>query len=153
MLFVCFTTLGCATRSETFDVSVKNESAQPVTVWLTKDGPPEEDGWRSPESIAINFVVKDEKIGGVIVPTGKTATTGKRKARLERGTSAVLRVYRGEMRMSELLANGADSPDRADVTLNAGVNRLVVREAQGRLNVAPAGQIPPVAAPAPPSSR
>src|SRR5215207_8053952 len=83
-LISCFASVGCATRTETFDVSVRNESAGPITIWLTKTGGPEEEGWRSPESIAINFVVEDEKLGGVIVPPRNTATTGKTKGKFDR---------------------------------------------------------------------
>ena len=135
LLFACFASVGCATRTETFDVTVRNESAGPVTIWLTKTGGPEEEGWRSPESIAINFVVEDEQIGGVIVPPRNTATTGKTKGKFERDSYAVLRVYRGEMKMSEMLANGKDSPNRADLILDPGVNRLVVTDAAGKIAV------------------
>ena len=135
VFFACFASVGCATRTETFDVTVRNESAGPVTLWLTKTGGPEEQGWRSPESIAINFVVEDEKIGGVIVPPRNTATTGKTKGKFDPDSYAVLRVYRGEMRMSEMLANGTDSPNRADLILDPGVNRLVVSDAAGKIDV------------------
>ena len=131
--------LGCATRTETFDVSVRNDSSQSVIVWLTKTGGPEEEGWRSPESVAINFVVGDEPIGGVVVPQGKTAETGPRKAKMTADSRAVLRVYRGEMTMSDLLANGPTSPDRADVVLEPGPSRFVVLDAPGKLQVVPAG--------------
>ncbi len=142
LLAACAST-GCATRTDTFDVTVRNDSAQPVTVWLTKVGGPEEDGWRSPESIAINFVVEDEPIGGVVVPAGNTAATGKRKAKLDPDARAVLRVYRGEIKLSELLANGTDSPNRADVTLYPGENRLVVTDAAGKIAVNRAGEATP----------
>lgn len=135
VLFGCFVSVGCATRTETFDVSVRNESAGPITIWLTKTGGPEENGWRTPESIAINFIVEDEKIGGVIVPANNTASTGKTKGKFDRDSYAVLRVYRGEMKMSELLANGTDSPNRADLILDPGLNRLVVTDTAGKLAV------------------
>ena len=134
-LLAGFASAGCATRTETFDVSVRNESPGPVIVWLTKIGGPEEERWRSPESIAINFVVEDERIGGVLVPAGNTADTGKQKAKLEKDSRAVLRVYKGEMTMSQMLANGSDSPNRADVILDPGVNRFTVTEASGKLKV------------------
>jgi hypothetical protein len=143
LLVTCLAITGCATHSETFDVSVRNNSSQPVTVWLTKIGGPEEEGWRSPESVAINFVVQDERIGGVVVPAGNTATTGKRKAKLDPDSAAVLRVYKGEMKMSELLANGKDSPNRADVVLDPGENRLIVTETAGKITVTRAGETPP----------
>ena len=130
---------GCATRTETFDVTVRNDSTQDVIAWLTKTGGPEEEGWRSPESIAINFVVEDEELGGVIIPPGNTGRTGKQKAKLNRDSRAVLRVYRGRMKMSEMLANGSDSPNRADMILDPGVNRFVVTDPGGKLTVTRGG--------------
>jgi hypothetical protein len=146
-IFVALICTGCATRTETVDVSVRNDAAQPVTVWLTKIGGPEQEGWRSPESIAINFVVGEEPIGGVIVPPKSTARTGKRSGKFDRESYPVLRVYRGEMKLSEMLANGKDSPNRADVVLEPGVNRFVVTDPAGKLTVDRADTLP-AAAPA-----
>ncbi|MGB7157595.1 MAG: hypothetical protein WBD40_05990 [Tepidisphaeraceae bacterium] len=145
-LVTCALLTGCATRTETFDVSVKNDSAQPVTIWLTKTAGPEQEGWRSPESVAINFEVGDEPIGGVVVPSGQTAATGKRKGKFDPNSRAVLRVYKGQMTMSELLANGSDSPDRSDVILDPGVNDLVVRDAERKLDVRHADEPAPTTA-------
>ncbi len=145
LLLACAAFAGCATRTETFNVTVRNDSGQPVTIWLAKIGGPEQEGWRSPESLAINFVVEDEPIGGVVVPPGNTAETGRRKAKLDEDSLAVLRVYKGEMRLSELLANGKDSPHRSDVILSPGKNAFVVTEAKGRIAVSRAGQAAPTA--------
>ena len=135
LCLIWFSATGCATRTDTFDVSVRNETAQPIIVWLTKSGGPEEEGWRSPESIAINYVVEEEPLGGVSVPAGKSATTGKRKGKFLPDSHAVLRVYKGPMTMSEILANGSDSPNRADSVLYPGVNRVSVVDADGKLKV------------------
>jgi hypothetical protein len=135
--FLLLASVGCATRTETFDVTVRNESAGPITVWLTKTGGPEEEGWRSPESIAINFVVEDEKLGGVIVPPRNTARTGKTKGKFDPDSYAVLRVYRGEMKMSEMLANGKDSPNRADLILRPGRTRVGVSDTAGKITIFP----------------
>jgi len=118
-----------------FNISVKNESAQPIIVWLTKLGGPVEDGWRSPEDVAINFVVGEEPLGGVVVARGNTAETGQRKGKFDSGSRAVLRVYKGQMTLSEILANGSDSPNRTDVMLDPGISRFVVRDASGKLSV------------------
>ena len=145
LLLVCLASSGCATRTETFEVSVRNESASPVIVWLTKLGGPEEEGWRTPESIAINFVVEDEQMGNVLVEPGETGETGKEKAKLDKDSRAVLRVYKGEMKMSEMLANGSDSPNRADTFLNPGMNQFTVTDADGKLTLTRTGQgqLPP----------
>jgi hypothetical protein len=131
--------MGCATRTETFDVTVRNDSRQDIIAWTTKVGGPEEEGWRSPESIAINFVVDDEELGGVIIPPGQTGSTGKDKAKLNPDAYAVLRIYRGRMKLSEMLANGKGSPDRIDVVLRPGANRFIVTDADGKLSVARGG--------------
>lgn len=147
LLFFGAASTGCATRTETFDVSVRNDSRQDVVAWLTKIGGPEEEGWRSPESIAINFVVEDEELGGVIIPPGKTGRTGKQKAKLNPDARAVVRIYKGRMKMSEMLASDKDSPSRADMVLHPGVNRFVVTDAGGKLTVKRAGEpaTPPAA--------
>jgi hypothetical protein len=136
---------GCATRTEVVDVSVRNDAAQPITVWLTKMGGPEQDGWRSPESIAINYVVGDERIGGVIVPSKSTARTGKRSGKFDPESYPVLRVYRGDMKLTEMLANGKDSPNRADVVLEPGANRFIVTDPNGKLTVDRADTLPTTA--------
>lgn len=141
LLILSLASAGCATRTETFDISVRNESKQDVVAWLTKIGGPEEEGWRSPESIAINYVVEDEELGGVIIPPGNTGNVTQ-KAKLDRDARAVLRVYKGRMTMSEMMANGKDSPNRADMILDPGVNRFVVTDAAGELTVKRVGESP-----------
>ncbi len=133
----CLSSAGCATRTETFDVSVRNDTAGPVIVWLTKIGGPEQEGWRSPESIAINFVVEDERVGGEVVPPGHKAETGKLKAKLDKDSRAVLRVYKGEMTMSQLLANDKDSPSRDDLILIPGRTTVAVVEQDSKLKIVP----------------
>ena len=40
--------VGCA-PTKSFEVTVRNQSDVPVMLWLTKDGPPAEKGWWTPE--------------------------------------------------------------------------------------------------------
>lgn len=128
---------GCSSAREyTFDVSVKNDSAGPVTIWLTKDGPPLEQGWRSPEQVALRSPGHEERIGGVLVPPGKTASTGPIKGKFEPGTFAWLRIYDGKYEsFSDLLAVSPRSSKRVDQPLDPGVNQLVVRSRNGRIHV------------------
>ena len=45
---------GCHSyETRAYDVMVRNDSPVPIVVWLTKDGPPYEQAWLSPEDIAI----------------------------------------------------------------------------------------------------
>jgi hypothetical protein len=48
LLLLCCV-VGCnSMQQRTYDVSVKNDSTKPITIWLTKDGPAWERGWKSP---------------------------------------------------------------------------------------------------------
>jgi hypothetical protein len=109
---------------------VHNESPRSVTVWLTKNGPPEEAGWKSPESVAIEQLGAGEPLGGVIVEPGKTADT-KQRGRFADGVDAVLRVYLGQLAFDDLLAISTSSPNRIDVVLRPGTNELFVRDRRG----------------------
>ncbi len=129
--------VGCSsTETRTYDISVRNSTDHPITIWLTKDGPPAEKGWRSPEEIAISAPGHEERIGGMVVPAGKTAYTEPVKGEFEPGCYAWIRVYDGKYSsFSELLAVSAKSPDRYDYALDVGKNSLVVLERNGRVVV------------------
>jgi hypothetical protein len=130
-------TVGCSsTREYAFDITVRNESPGPVTIWLTKEGPPIEQGWRSPEQVAIQAPGHEERIGGVLVPPGKTASTGPIKGKFEPGSSAWLRIYDGKYaNFSDLLAVSPKSSKRVDQPLDTGKNRLVVKSLNGKIYV------------------
>jgi hypothetical protein len=121
--------IGCnEAKQRVYDVTVKNESSQPVTIWLTKNGPPWEDGWKSPEDLAIESPQVNERIGGVVVPPGKTAFTGKRTGLFAPRVEAILRIYHGQKLFNEILAVGRDSPNRTDVVLEPGVSQIIVAD-------------------------
>ena len=123
--------LGCGAKTRTFDVSVSNDTKEPITVWLTKDGPPYEKSWRSPEDLAIESPT-GARVAGVKIPPGQSATTGRMKGKFAEGTLAILRVYGGDYTFSELLAVSRKSPNRADVPIYPGVSRFgVTRDAKG----------------------
>src|SRR6187402_2072808 len=87
---------GCTTSKRTYDVTVRNELDKPATLWLTKDGPPSEEKWRSPEEIAKMKTIDDLVLSGVVVQPGKTASTGPVVGTFRSGTNGVLRVYVGQ---------------------------------------------------------
>ncbi len=147
---VCLTVLlgliGCSGPTKSYSVAVRNDVDQPITVWLTKSGPPVEAAWLSPEQLATYENPRGEKIAGRAVPPGKVAETGEQKGKFPAGTDAVLRVYLGQHTLDELLATGSrDSrgsrnPNRVDVTLPLGRSNLIVQQKDGTLSVEPAGK-------------
>ena len=127
--------IGCAAgQSRTYDVTVENRTDRTVTLWLTKDGPPEEQGWRSPEQLAEHRQDGAVKYDMASVPPGRKADTGTLKGHFAGGTNAVLRVYDGAPDLSELMS-GDKTRDRADYILAPGTNRLAVVDRDGKLNV------------------
>jgi hypothetical protein len=128
-LLLLFLIVGCQSiENRTYDVNVVNDSAKPVTIWLTKNGPAYEDGWRSPEDLAIQSPRMNEKIAGVVVQPGKTASTGPIAGQFAPHVDAILRVYLGQKTFDEILAINRDSLDRIDVVLKPGANRIAVSD-------------------------
>src|SRR5687767_14880518 len=123
--------VGCGGKTQTYDVSVSNDTQTPITVWLTKDGGPYEKHWRSPEDLAMESP-GGSRIAGVKIPAGQAAATGPVNGKFYEGAGAILRVYAGDYDFSALLAVSRGSPNRADVPLSPGVNRFsVTRDAKG----------------------
>jgi hypothetical protein len=123
--------VGC-TRTDQFDITVRNETTGPVTIALTKDGPPFEQVWAKPEDLAIESPRADEKHGFAVLAPGKEAdvsVTGK----FDSNTRGYVRIYRGDLRLSDMIAMSPTSPNRIDLLLRPGVNRLTVGEEGGRL--------------------
>lgn len=120
---------GCSsTTQRVYDISVRNETDRPVTLWLTKDGPPAQREWRSPEQLAIQAPGHEERIGGTVVPPGKTAYTGPIEGLFRPGAHAWLRIYDGQFKsFSDLLAVSPNS-GRVDHVLDPGKNELIVKQ-------------------------
>ena len=128
--------VGCSSeRDYTYDISVKNDTGRQITVWLTKDGPPREAGWRSPEDLAMNVPPHEERFSGTLIPVGKTAYIDSIKGKFAEGTYAWLRVYDGRYDLSNLLAISRGNPKRADYPLDPGGNHLVVKDKAGKIQV------------------
>ncbi|MBV8781254.1 MAG: hypothetical protein JO353_07640 [Phycisphaerae bacterium] len=128
---------GCA-ETRVYDVRVHNAADQPIMLWLYKDGGPYENGWKSPDDIAIESPKDNEPIGGVLVLPGKTASTGPLKGHFNSDTHAILTVYLGEHRFNELLAIGPRSPERKDVALKPGSSNFIVSDRDAALKIDPA---------------
>jgi hypothetical protein len=124
--------VGCAsTRQETFELSVKNQTGTPISVWLTKDGPPDEQGWESPELLAMMPQTATYSFSSL--EPGKVAHAGPLTGRFEQGVNAWLRVYQGLHTLEEILAISRGSHDRLDLRLVPGRHQITIVEKDGRL--------------------
>ncbi len=127
---------GCSGGTRSYSVSVKNDLPRPITIALTKSGPPFEPAWASPEDVAARRVSPENASGVQIVEAGKTASVHNVTGRFDKNTQAVLRVYSGSATFREML----DTPpgrNRVDVNLSPGKNDLVVREGSQGIRVEP----------------
>ncbi|HEV7301376.1 MAG TPA: hypothetical protein VGN72_18585 [Tepidisphaeraceae bacterium] len=124
---------GCNTKTYNFSVAVKNESSEPVMVGFAKDGPPFENNWATPEQVARMMPRPDERGWGIPVAPGKVAEVENEKAQLERSTTAYLRVYATAPSLDSMLAISSGSPNRLDIPLRPGENKIVVTREGGQL--------------------
>lgn len=142
---------GCSsTRSYTFDVAVSNDLQQPITIWLTKDGPPYEDGWLAPEDLAIASEKSGEMIGGVVLQPGDVAHKTV-QGKFDPGTVAVLRIYRA-VGFNNILAISKGNPNRLDIVLQPGPDYFSVND-KGGFRADPIASPPPPPATSQPSKR
>ena len=131
-LLVASFLVGCSSaRTERFDVTVRNDTPRPLTLALVKDGPPYEAAWATPEDFAIDSSRRREEWAGKAgrlrgLPPGKTAEVAGLTGQFAAGTRAFLRVYNGDLTVSQMLSKAHDSPDRVDVILVPGANDLTV---------------------------
>ena len=134
--------VGC-TETQMYSVSVRNTTARPVTVCLTKTYGPAEPGWESPEQMAgPAYPASDERPPGAVVLPGKTASEGPIPGDFYRDRGrAVLRVYGGTPTLTQMNAISPGSPDRLDVPLHPGGNAVVVELGpDGRMEAVAAGE-------------
>jgi len=136
--------VGCMSEKRVYQVSVRNDLAEPITVWLVKEYGPVEAGWESPEDVAVENPITDEVLPAIKVPPGKTASRGPIEGRFDKFKGrAYLRVYLGTPTLTEMLAMGKESLSRLDLLLQPGANAYVVDEQVGRIagtRVAPTTQ-------------
>ena len=139
---------GCHSyETRAYDVMVRNDSPVPIVVWLTKDGPPYEQAWLSPEDIAIETPQqRDRSMHWTTIDPGREQGTHTIKGQFEPNTEAVLRVYMNAVQFSDLVAIGPKSPSRVDLTLPRGHSSWVVDVTGGRLAAHPASAAPAASA-------
>ena len=134
--------LGCQAETRTYEVSVRNDTPEPLTIWLFKEGGPYENGWKSPEDLAIESPKANEPLGKVVIRPGAVADAGPVIGHFDSDSDAKLRVYRGAHSFNELLAISRDSGDRIEVKLRRGDNAFLITEHNLKLSLDPVAQIP-----------
>jgi hypothetical protein len=135
LALVATAVVGCGPQSRTYDLSVENRTDRTVTLWLMKDGPPDEEGWRSPEQLAKRSRTEKINYDMASVPPGKTAYTGELKGKFNSGTNAIMRVYEGSPALATLLSGEDKDRDRVDHILTPGKSKLAVIDRDGKLAV------------------
>ena len=137
-LLLAFGVVGCGGSGKSYQVEVQNQTNQPVTLWLLKDGPPKEEGWYSPEELSTIPENSRPRYDLAIVPPGRTGFTGKMSGEFPKGTNAVLRVYEGEKELFHLLEDAkTGTTNRADQVLKPGMNKFSVVQQDGKLAIQP----------------
>ena len=116
--------VGCA-ETRTYQVSVKNNTGDPITIGLVKEGEPFEPQWASPEDAAIDGYEPSPRMWAAI-PPGKTADTGSVQGKFDQNAQAYLRVYQGSLNLSGILAISRGQPNRIDIPLHPGMNQFTV---------------------------
>ena len=138
LLLLATLLVGCGPKKEQFDVFVKNDTKNVLTIGFTKDGGPVQDIFMPPEYMALDEKLDATKTSwGLALIPGKTATPNKDKpviALMDDSSGAVyLRIYRGEIPLSDMLAISRGSPNRLDIVLTPGESHFTITEKDGRL--------------------
>jgi hypothetical protein len=133
---------GCARplAKASFEVEVQNNTLVPLSMGLVKSGGPGEDGWTSPSDIAIGAPHFSERKWGTLLPPNQKTVVGPLEGRFNPGSSAVLRVYAGDLTVEELLTYSRGDGDRLDLYLMPGRSAFVIERARdGRLTARQTG--------------
>ena len=125
--------VGCA-ETRTFQIAVRNQTSGPITVGVAKEGGKYEPQWQSPEEAVVRTDGRNERgWDSVVVAPGDTGSAGPVTGDFSGGALAMLRVYKGDLKLSDVLAVSRGSPNRVDVPLEEGRNAIIVREEAGKL--------------------
>jgi len=121
--------LGCA-QTRTYQVSVTNHTAAPITFGIVKHGDPYEYKWAPPEVVEANGGRASAELWGAIQP-GKTAVSEEIKGRFNRKAIAELRVYQGKLDLAGIMAVSRGQPNRLDLRLEPGTNKFTIISLNG----------------------
>lgn len=137
---------GCSTEMRSYQVSVRNDTQQPITGWMVKEFGPDEIGWESPEEMGLQNPDEDSRqLPDIVVPPGRAAISAPVPGRFDKLQGRVyLRVYAGTPTLTQMLAMDRNSMSRTDVLLLPGRNAVVVDDNSGYLHGVRVGQeLPP----------
>ena len=123
--------VGCA-RTETFQVTVINHTPSALSVGLIKTGPLEK-GWDAPVDIAKADPKLMEKHWSQAVAPQSTATLGPQTGTIDSHTTALLRVYVGDLPIEELLAISRTGGRRMDIPIQPGKSAFIIDMKDGSL--------------------
>ena len=120
---------GPSAHLRTFNYQIANDLDEPITIFLTKTGPPLEPGWLAPEQLATAPLSEDSAHhDGRVVPP-KTQLISTATGKFVEGSDAVVRIYRLTGTIDDFAAISPGSPKRADVLLQRSDNSFVVSAA------------------------
>jgi uncharacterized lipoprotein len=134
---------GCA-QTRRYNVQVLNQTAEPITVGLAKEGGPFEQGLASPEAAALSTPSSDENVWrSTVVGPGRIADT-RVEGKFDGRSALLVRVYAGKRTLSDVLSISRGSTERSETVLQPepALNKLVVTRQSGRIQIDPVDRLP-----------
>lgn len=131
--FLLLTGIGCTSRGN-FDITVHNQTTEPLSAGFIKAGGPMDPRWTTPSEIAILSPQLTDRPWGALVPPGKTVHL-KSSSSFRKGSTAYIRIYAGDKTVDELLAISPGSPDLTQRALDNGRSAFVIQRDQGQLTM------------------
>lgn len=125
--------VGCA-ETRTFQIAVRNQTSNPITVGIAKEGGKYEPQWQAPEDAVVRTDGRDERgWDSIVIAPGDTGSAGPVSGDFSGNAVAMLRVYAGDLKLSDVLAISRGSPNRVDIALEEGRNAIIIRDEAGKL--------------------
>jgi hypothetical protein len=142
LLLPMFLLTACASPKATFQIAVKNDTQEPLSVGLVKVGGGVESGWDGPEHVAMHAPMLADRKWGTLVKPGQVVTIGPQTGTFVAGTHAVLRVYAADASVDELLGFSRRDSGRLDIMLWPGASAYAIDRRDGALHYEPVSPDP-----------
>ena len=132
LLLMCLLLCGCGVNSTEVRVAVHSDADVPVLLWLTKDGPPVENGWMSPGTLAAETLptAADNDLSRLPVAQiepGASVSLPPRRGKFPRGTLPIARIFYGPSTLTEFASVMKRASNVDTVLLTGGDNYIIVR--------------------------